>query len=205
MIHGQSYAIDAELLLERHRCELACRNFNRWETESAPLSSTNLGLFLQVLCLEHPQSPSLHQPAARPARLGRDVSVQKPFFCHYGYNISIGDFVKIGPNCHIHDACHVTIGEQCSIAANVTIIADLPGLYPDSRRLGLSVGKPISIGPYCYIGEGAIIMPGCVIGMGSFIYPGAVVDTVCRMPFSVNLYTKDEYSTSRPALYLQAI
>src|SRR5688572_15744265 len=44
MIHGQSYAIDAELLLERHRCELACRNFNRWETESAPLSSTNLGL-----------------------------------------------------------------------------------------------------------------------------------------------------------------
>lgn len=184
MLGGQYYAMDAALLLDQDRCALACKNFNRWKADGAPLSDKNLELFLQILCLEQHPNPSLYQPAAWAARLGRDVSVQKPFFCRYGYNISIGDYVEIGPNCDIQDACPVTISEQCSIEANVTIMADSPALDPNWRRLGFKIGKPISIEPGCYIGKGATIMPGCVIGRGSVIHPASVIVTVSHTPFS---------------------
>lgn len=107
--------------------------------------------------------------------VGRGVNIRPPFFCDYGYNISIGDGVFLNFNCVILDVVKVEIGAMTQIGPGVQILtADHPR-DAEKRAKMLEFGRPISIGANVWIGAGAIILPGINIGDNALIGAGSVV------------------------------
>jgi maltose O-acetyltransferase len=109
------------------------------------------------------------------AFVGEGAVIRPPFFCDYGWNITIGADVFLNFNCVILDVCEVTIEDGVQIGPAVQIYtADHPR-DPEQRRAGLEFGRPICIGRNAWIGGGAIILPGVTIGADAVIGAGAVV------------------------------
>ncbi|WP_044339407.1 sugar O-acetyltransferase [Rossellomorea aquimaris] len=116
--------------------------------------------------------------------MGENVWVEKPFYCDYGQNISIGKNTFINFNCTILDTNKVTIGENVLIAPNVQIYSATHPLQA-SERINLHHGpdeapyrtltKPISIGDNVWIGGNSVILPGVTIGNNAVIGAGSVV------------------------------
>src|SRR5690348_2769461 len=55
--------------------------------------------------------------------VGQDVELRPPFFCDYGFNISVGSNVFFNFNCVILDVVTVTIGDRAQIGPGVHIYA----------------------------------------------------------------------------------
>lgn len=109
------------------------------------------------------------------AAVGENVVIRPPFFCDYGYNITVGNGVFLNYNCIILDVVAVHIGDGTQIGPGVQILtADHPR-DPEQRKAGLESGKPIRIGRNVWIGGGALIMPGVTIGDDVIIGAGSVV------------------------------
>jgi maltose O-acetyltransferase len=107
--------------------------------------------------------------------VGKGVNIRPPFFCDYGYNISIGDGSFMNFNCVVLDVVKVTIGSKTQIGSAVQILtADHPR-DPELRAQSLEFGRPVTIGSNVWIGSGAIILPGVTIADNSVIGAGAVV------------------------------
>lgn len=107
--------------------------------------------------------------------IGAGVNIRPPFFCDYGFNISLGDGVFMNFNCVVLDVCAVTIGDLTQIGPGVQILtADHPRDAAE-RRAMLENGRPITIGRNVWIGAAALIMPGVVVGDDAIIGAGAVV------------------------------
>lgn len=185
MLSGRSYyPFDKELCLERERCASACWRFNNLTIPSHGVSHEERGrLFLDILQPRDPVrvSPTEASPVTNVGRVGREVAVETPFTCDYGYNITIGSHVAIGRNCHINDVCEVKIGDNCVIGPNVNIYTATLSTDPKRRMggQGPQTGKPVIIDQDCWIGGGAIILPGKTIGKGATVGAGSVVTKVC--------------------------
>ena len=109
------------------------------------------------------------------AAVGAGVNIRPPFFCDYGYNISIGDGSFMNFNCVVLDVVKVTIGARTQIGSAVQILtADHPR-DPALRAELLEFGRPVTIGSNVWIGSGAIILPGVSIGDDAVIGAGSVV------------------------------
>ncbi|QXH46488.1 sugar O-acetyltransferase [Pseudomonas xanthosomatis] len=109
------------------------------------------------------------------ACVGDGVVIRPPFYCDYGYNISVGANTFMNFNCVILDVLPVRIGADCQIGPAVQIYtADHP-LDPELRLSGLESGRPVSIGDNVWIGGGAIILPGVSIGDDAVVGAGSVV------------------------------
>jgi maltose O-acetyltransferase len=107
--------------------------------------------------------------------VGAGVNIRPPFFCDYGYNISIGDGSFMNFNCVVLDVVKVTIGSRTQIGSAVQILtADHPR-DPALRAQLLEFGRPVTIGCNVWIGSGAIILPGISIGDNAVIGAGSVV------------------------------
>ena len=108
-------------------------------------------------------------------KAGKNLWIEPPFYCDYGYNISVGYNVFFNYNCCILDVMPVTIGDRVMIAPNVQIYTATHPLNAKERNSGKEFAKPITIGNDVWIGGGAIICPGVTIGNGAVIGAGAVV------------------------------
>lgn len=109
------------------------------------------------------------------ASVGQGVVIRPPFYCDYGYNLSVGANTFMNFNCVILDVLPVHIGADCQIGPAVQIYtADHP-LDPQLRRSGLESGRPVHIGDNVWIGGGAIILPGVSIGDNAVVGAGSVV------------------------------
>ncbi|TMK09866.1 MAG: sugar O-acetyltransferase [Alphaproteobacteria bacterium] len=111
----------------------------------------------------------------RLAHVGADVVIRPPFFCDYGYNISLGDGVFLNFNCVILDVVEVSIGDRTQIGPAAQIYAADHPRDVEMRRSGLEFGRPVRIGRDVWIGGGAIILPGVAIGDGAVVGAGSVV------------------------------
>ncbi len=111
----------------------------------------------------------------RLAHVGADVVIRPPFFCDYGYNISLGDGVFLNFNCVILDVVEVSIGDRTQIGPAAQIYAADHPRDVEMRRSGLEFGRPVRIGRDVLIGGGAIILPGVAIGDGAVVGAGSVV------------------------------
>jgi len=106
---------------------------------------------------------------------GNGSVIKPPFFCDYGFNISLGRGVFLNYNCVLLDVNPITIGDQTQIGPAVQIYtADHPRT-PEARRASLESGRPVRIGANVWIGGGAIILPGITIGDDAIIGAGSVV------------------------------
>lgn len=111
------------------------------------------------------------------ALLGRDgdAFLQAPFFCDYGYNITVGADFYCNFNCVILDVAPVHIGDRVLLAPAVQIYTATHPLEAATRAAGLESGQPVTIGNDVWIGGGAIILPGVTIGDRAVVGAGSVV------------------------------
>lgn len=109
------------------------------------------------------------------ASVGENTVVRPPFYCDYGYNISLGRGVFLNFNCIILDVVQVTIGDLTQVGPGVQILTPDHPRDPKERASGLECGRPICIGRNVWIGGGALIMPGVSIGDHAIIGAGSLV------------------------------
>ena len=88
-------------------------------------------------------------------KMGKNIIVNAPFWCDYGYNTSVGDYFFANHNCLFTTAEHALDVEQ--------------------RNEGLEVALPINIGNNVWIGAGIIVLGGVTIGDNTVIGAGSVV------------------------------
>lgn len=108
-------------------------------------------------------------------KAGKDIWIEPPFHCDYGWNIEVGDNFFANYNLTILDVGKVTIGDNAQIAPNVSIYTAGHPIHPDSRNSGYEYGIPISIGNNVWIGGNTVILPGVTIGDNVVIGAGSVV------------------------------
>jgi acetyltransferase-like isoleucine patch superfamily enzyme len=118
------------------------------------------------------------------------INVSAPFYCDYGYKISIGDNVTIGPGCQILDSGRISVGRNTKIGARVTISTLKVPTYTMSLKgsKGTEIAREVHIGDNVYIGDGCIIEAGVCIGNNAIVRAGSIVVRV-SLPsyFSANL------------------
>lgn len=107
--------------------------------------------------------------------LGQQAEIEPPFYCDYGYNISIGDNFYANFNCIILDCAKVIIGNNVFLGPNVQIYTATHPLAVEERNKGLEAAKPIIIEDSAWICGSVIINPGVTIGKGTTIGAGSVV------------------------------
>ncbi|RZK39145.1 MAG: sugar O-acetyltransferase [Pedobacter sp.] len=105
---------------------------------------------------------------------GKNLYIEPPFHCDYGYNISCGENVYFNVNCVVLDVMEVTIGDNVFFAPAVQIYTATHPIDAIERRT-TEFAKPVVIGNDCWIGGGTVICPGVTIGNRCVIGAGAVV------------------------------
>jgi len=105
---------------------------------------------------------------------GQGAWIEPPFYCDYGYNITLGDKVFFNFNCVVLDVCEVRIGDFTLFGPGVQILTPLHPLDHELRRKQ-EFGKPIEIGSDVWVGGGALILAGVRIGSRAVIGAGSVV------------------------------
>ncbi len=156
MIAGELYRANDDLLRnERKRARRLLKLFN----DSLPDETAKRAATLQELL----------------GALGLQAEIEPPFFCDYGYNISIGDKFYANFNCIILDCAKVIIGDNVFLGPNVQIYTATHPLAAEERNKGLEAAKPIIIEDSAWICGGVVINPGVTIGKGTTIGAGSVV------------------------------
>lgn len=117
-------------------------------------------------------APSL---AALLGAVGRDVFLEAPFHCAYGFNITLGDGVYLNAGCVILDSARVRIGTASMLGPGVQIYCAEHHRDAAGRSAGLEIARPVEIGAQVWIGGGAILLAGIRIGDGAIVGAGAVV------------------------------
>ncbi|WWC87450.1 uncharacterized protein L201_002339 [Kwoniella dendrophila CBS 6074] len=105
------------------------------------------------------------------------TTIALPFSCEYGFNITLGNEIYIGPECQFIDVCPITIGNRTMIGGSCKFYTPSHPISPEERNGGKGPewGKPIVVGEDVWIGGSVIICPGIKIGNGSTIGAGSVV------------------------------
>ena len=155
MLAGQPYdPLDPELVALRERARDLCQAINATrESDKDARRRLLIDLF---------------------ERGGDTVVLQPPFFCDYGFNISLGEQVFFNFNCVVLDVCSVSVGSFSLFGPAVQIYTALHPLDAERRRRE-EHGKPVAIGSDVWVGGGAIILPGVQIGSRAVIGAGSVV------------------------------
>lgn len=108
-------------------------------------------------------------------KTGKNIMIEPPFHCDYGWNIHVGENFFANYNLTILDVGTVRIGDNAQIAPNVSIYTAGHPIHPDSRNSGYEYGIPITIGDNVWIGGNVVILPGVTIGNNAVIGAGSVV------------------------------
>src|SRR6478735_9387633 len=156
MLAGELYnATDPQLSSERRKARLLIHQLNQSSDEETELRKYILKELI--------------------GNAGKDLWIEPPFYCDYGYNISVGDKVFFNFNCVILDVLPVTIGSNTLFGPNVQIYTATHPIDWKERGSGLEAGKPIIIGSDVWIGGSVVICPGVTIGDRTVIGAGSVI------------------------------
>ncbi len=105
-----------------------------------------------------------------------DAWIEPPFYCDYGFNITVGREFYANHGLTILDTASVTFGDDVLIGPGVLISCATHPLDAEERRSGKELALPIVVGDNVWIGMGAKILPGVTIGDNAVIAAGAVVN-----------------------------
>ncbi|CCZ95105.1 putative uncharacterized protein [Corallococcus sp. CAG:1435] len=109
------------------------------------------------------------------AHLGENSFINKPFFCDYGCNISIGDNFYANYDCIMLDVNKITIGDNVFMAPRVCVYTAGHPIDKDVRNAQLEYGYSVTIGNDVWIGGNTVINPGVTIGNNVVIGSNSVV------------------------------
>lgn len=122
--------------------------------------------------------------------MGKEVMITPPFWCDYGYNISVGDYFYSNHNLVITDGAKVKFGDNVFIAPNCCFTTAEHAIDPELRKSGIEVAKPITVGNNVWIGAGSVVtksIPGGVVAVG----------VPCRVMREISELDKRRYPTYR--------
>jgi len=109
-------------------------------------------------------------------KAGNNAFIEPPFYCDYGFNITVGNDFYMNFDCVVLDVAPVTIGNNVMCGPKVQLLTATHSLEPDERNFsGTELGKAIVIGDRVWIGAGVIVCPGVTIGEEAVIGAGSVV------------------------------
>lgn len=116
-------------------------------------------------------------------KIGKNSWIEKPFFCDYGKNISIGNNTFINFNCTFLDCNEIIIGDNVLIGPGTGIFTPSHPINP-KERVFINESGEIIYGTFAnkiiiennvWIGGNVSILPGIVIGENSIIGAGSVI------------------------------
>ncbi|MCM1089391.1 MAG: sugar O-acetyltransferase [Butyrivibrio sp.] len=147
---------DEELIKARSKCADLCYEFNNCKPSDT-----------------RKQNELLHQILGS---IKGELVVTAPFYCDYGFNISVGKNFYTNHNCIILDGAKVVFGDNVFIAPNCVFSTAGHAIDAEQRGEGLEIALPIQVGDNVWIGANACILPGVVIGDNTVIGAGSVVN-----------------------------
>lgn len=103
-------------------------------------------------------------------------TVIAPFYCDYGYNITLGENFFANHNTVILDCAKVTFGNNVFVAPNCGFYTAGHPIDTERRNAGLEYAYPITVGDNVWIGAGVHVLPGVTIGSNVVIGAGSVVN-----------------------------
>lgn len=109
------------------------------------------------------------------AQAGEGAYIEPPFYCDYGYNVSVGKNFFCNYDCVFLDCGKITIGDYVMLGPKVQIYTANHPIDPNVRRFGHDHGIPVTVGSNVWIGGGSILCPGVTIGDNTVIGAGSVV------------------------------
>lgn len=109
------------------------------------------------------------------ASAGEGSYIEPPFFCDYGYNVTVGEKFYANYDCVFLDCGKITVGDHVMLGPKVQIYTASHPMDPEVRRLGHDRGIPVTVGSDVWIGGGSILCPGVTVGSGTVIGAGSVV------------------------------
>ncbi len=108
-------------------------------------------------------------------RMDDDTAFVPPFWCDYGYNITVGAKFYANHNTIMQDGAGISFGDNVFIAPNCTFTTAEHPTDPDQRKAGLEIAKPIKVGNNVWFGVGCTVLAGVTIGDNTVIGSGSVV------------------------------
>jgi len=108
-------------------------------------------------------------------KMGEETYITPPFWCDYGYNITVGDYFYANHGLIITDGASVSFGDNVFIAPNCCFTTAEHAIDPEMRKAGVEIAKPITIGNNVWIGANCTVLAGVEIGDNSVIGAGSVV------------------------------
>ena len=147
---------DQQIIEERTRCADLCYEFNQCRP-----SDTNKQKELLTKIL---------------GSMKENPVITAPFYCDYGFNISIGKNFYTNHNVTILDGAKVTFGDNVFIAPNCVFSTAGHAIDSEQRSRGLEIALPITVGDNVWIGTNVSVLPGVTIGNNTIIGAGSVVN-----------------------------
>jgi maltose O-acetyltransferase len=156
MLAGELYlAADPELTAERLKARKLTKALNDSDPED---TAFRIGIISDLI-----------------SKAGKNLWIEPPFYCDYGYNIEVGDDVFFNFNCVVLDVTPIKLGSRVFVAPNVQFYAATHPINYQLRGSMAEYGKSITIGDDVWIGGNSVICPGVTIGSRSIIGAGSVV------------------------------
>jgi len=146
---------DPQLLLERQAAKDLCFAFNALKPSD---EAGQKNLLQRIL-----------------GHMGENCTILAPFWCDYGYNISVGDNFFANHGLVILDGARVTFGDNVFIAPNCGFHTAGHPIDYRRRNAGLEYARPITVGDNVWFGAGVQVVPGVAIGSNVVIGAGSVV------------------------------
>ncbi|MDS0282619.1 sugar O-acetyltransferase [Haloarcula onubensis] len=107
--------------------------------------------------------------------VGERPTVEPPFRCDYGEQLSVGDDFFANFGCVFLDVCPIAFGDRCLLGPSVHVYAATHPLDAETRAAGRECGEPVTVGDDVWIGGQAVLNPGVDIGDRAVVASGAVV------------------------------
>lgn len=148
MLRGMLYAPahDETLLAELAACKAQCQQFNQRAYQAEGIESAQM-LLRRLL-----------------GAAGEGLRIEPPFWCDYGWNISVGRNFYMNHGGVILDAGGVTFGDNVLVGPQCGFYTSGHPLDAAKRAQGLEYAYPIRVGSGVWIGGGVRVMPGVSIG-----------------------------------------
>lgn len=147
---------DKEIVEARTRCADLCHDFNNCKPSDIKRQRE---LLEQIL-----------------GSIKGEPVITAPFYCDYGFNISIGENFYTNHNVTILDGAKVTFGDNVFIAPNCVFSTAGHAIDSEQRNSGLEIALPITVGDSVWIGANVSVLPGVKIGSNTIIGAGSVVN-----------------------------
>ncbi len=147
---------DQQIIEERTRCADLCYEFNQCKPSDTKKQKELLKKIL--------------------GSMKENPVITAPFYCDYGFNISIGKNFYTNYNVTILDGAKVTFGDNVFIAPNCVFSTAGHAIDSEQRSRGLEIALPITVGDNVWIGTNVSVLPGVTIGNNTIIGAGSVVN-----------------------------